>query len=111
MAANYTYGYTVSIQGNDYEPDYGWSDEHYHLKDVPFDSYEEACEFLRSITPEQALDWERQTECNGLDIIILVDFILPDGTHDYSHGFTMIGECEWIGDKCNCIDVWEPVKD
>jgi len=110
MAANYTYDYMVVIQGNDYDFEYDcWEDEHYHLKDVLCDSYEEACEFLRSITPEQALEWERQTECNGLDIIIIADTVLPDGTDELD--FIVVGECEWIGDKCNCIDVWEPVKD
>lgn len=102
---NYTYDYTVTIQGNDYDPDYGWADEHYHLKDVPCDSYEEACEFLRSITPEQALEWEHQTMCNALDIVIFADPVLPCGTYELD--FQIVGECEWIGDKRNCIDVWE----
>lgn len=110
MAANYTYDYMVAIQGNDYDFEYDcWEDEHYHLKDVLCDSYEEACEFLRSITPEQALEWERQTKCNGLDITIFADPVLPDGTYELA--FTVVGECEWIGDKCNRIEVWEPVKD
>lgn len=110
MAANYTYDYTVAIQGNDYDfEDDSWYGEHYHLKDVPCDSYEEACEYLRSITPEQALEWERQTKCNGLDITIFADPVLPDGTYELD--FSIVGECEWIGDKCNCIDVWGPVKD
>lgn len=109
MAANYTYDYTVAIHGNDYDPEYGWSDEHYHLKDVACDSYEEACEFLRNITQEQAIEWERQTKCNALDILIFADPVLPDGTYEID--FKIVGECEWIGDKCNCIDVWGPVTD
>jgi hypothetical protein len=102
MAADYTYDYTVVIQGNDYDPDYGWADEHYHLKDESFDTYEEACEFVRGITPEQALEWERETECNGLDIVIFADPLI-DWMYELS--FEALGFCEWIGDKLNLMDL------
>lgn len=97
------YEYTVVIQGNDFIPDYGWADEHYHLDDALFDTLEEAREFVRSITPEQALEWERMTDCNGLDVVIFADPVLPDGT--YELGFEIVGECEWIGDKLNLLDL------
>ena len=97
-----TYEYNVMISGNDYIPDYGWADEHYHLKDECFDTYEEACEFVRGITKEQALEWERETGCNGLDIVIFADPLI-DWMYELS--FETLGFCEWIGDKLNLLDL------
>lgn len=97
-----TYDYTVAIQGNDFIPDYGWADERYPLKEESFGTYEEACEFVRSITPEQALEWERETDCNGLDIVIFADPVI-DWMYELS--FKELGCCEWIGDKCNLLDL------
>lgn len=102
------YEFTVQINGNDYDPDYGWADEHYTLKEETFDTYEEACEFLRGITPEQALEWERETDCNGLDVVIWKDELVGSSIVGWNYGDSaIVGESEWIGDKCNVIDVWE----
>lgn len=97
------YTYSVMISGNDYDPDYGWADEHYVLKTEGFDTYREACEFVRSITAEQALEWERQTECNGLDIVIFAD---PAADWVYELASKELGYAEWIGDKLNATDIW-----
>ena len=57
---------------------------------------------MRSITAEQALEWERQTECNGLDIVIFAD---PTADWVYELAFRELGFAEWIGDKLNATDI------
>lgn len=95
------YDYTVVVQGNDWDEDNGWHDEHYHVCDIPMDGEKEAIEYLHSITKEQALEWERQSKCNGLDIVVFADEINEYGVPTYE--VSIVAECEWIGDKLNGI--------
>ena len=96
------YEYDVVIQGNDWDADYGWHDEHYLIEQECFDNIEEAQEFVRGITVEQALAWEDESNCNGLDVIIIA-YPIPDG--GYECDWMIVGECEWIGDKLNLLDL------
>ena len=91
--------YTVAIMGQDYDPEYGWADEHYHVEDVPCDSYEDAVAFCDAITTEQVLKWERETDCNGLDVVIFADEVLDNGTCGFE--FRIVDEYEWIGSNRN----------
>ena len=100
-----TYDFTVAIQGQDYDPVYGWGGEHYHLEDVPCDSYEDAVAYCDAITTDQVLEWERRSRCNGLDVVIFADPVMDDGT--YELGFHVVGEYEWIGADRNLRDVWK----
>lgn len=96
-----TYEYTVSVSGNDWDEECGWHDEHYHVCDIPMGSIEEAILYLLYITKEQALEWERESECNGLDVLVFADEVDENGTP--THGFNIVAECEWIGDGRNGV--------
>lgn len=99
-----SYDYTVIVRGNDWSEEYGWADEHYHVCDIPMGSIEEAILYLLYITKEQALEWERESECNGLDVLVLADEVNEDGAS--THGFNIaniVAECEWIGDGRNGV--------
>lgn len=102
------YDYTVSINGQDYDPEYGWADEHWHLEEVPCDSFEDAVAYCDSITSKQVFEWERRSRCNGLDVIIYEDEVFDDGT--YTMEFRIVGEYEWIGATRNLRDVNYPSK-
>lgn len=93
--------YTVVVQGNDWSAEEGWAAEHYHVCDIPMDSEEEAILFLLGITKEQALEWERESECNGLDVCVFADEVDENGVHAY--GFNIVASCEWIGDGRNGV--------
>ena len=94
-----TYDYTVQINGCDFDfEDKCWCDEHYTLKEIVFDTLEQAQEFVRSITAEQALEWERETNCNGLDVLIFKDEVLEGGNYD---DFEIVGEREFVGGEEN----------
>lgn len=93
------YKYTVSIMGQDYDPEYGWADEARHIMEVPCDSYEDAIAFCDAITTEQVLEWERESDCNGLDAVIYSYEFDDNGVYTYS--FIAIGEYEWIGPNRN----------
>ena len=95
------YDYTIEVRGNDWSAEEGWSDEHYHVCDIPMDSPEEAILHLLAITKEQALEWERESGCNGLDIVVFADEVNEDGVHTYE--FNIVAECEWIGDGRNGV--------
>ena len=101
--------YTVVIQGQDYE-DGQWGDEHYHVEDVGCGSLGEAISFVESVTPEQALEWERRSGCNGLDICVFADEVEEDGT--YSLEFEVVTESNWVGDRMVGLSLlpWSPVK-
>ena len=94
-----TYDYTVQINGCDFDFESKcWYDEHYTLKEVVFDTLEEAQEFVRNITARQALEWERKSKCNGLDVLIYEDEVLEGGNYD---DFRIIGEREFVGEQEN----------
>ena len=94
-----TYDYTVQINGCDFDFESEcWYDEHYTLKEVVFDTLEEAQEFVRNITARQALEWERKSKCNGLDVLIYEDEVLEGGNYD---DFRIIGEREFVGEQEN----------
>lgn len=95
-----TYDYTIAVHGNDFI-DGEWADEHYHVCDIPVDSKEKAIRYLRGITKEQALEWERESECNALDIIVFADEVDEYGF--YTLMFNIVATCEWIGDGLNGI--------
>ena len=99
-----TYVYTVEVMGCDFI-DSEWSDEHEFVCDIHFDTEKEAVDFLFGITKEQALEWERRSRCNGLDVVIFADPVMDDGT--YELGFHVVGEYEWIGADRNLRDVWK----
>jgi hypothetical protein len=94
------YGYCAVIQGNDWSEDDGWAEEHAFVQDVPLADERLAIQFLRGITPEQALRWERESGCNALDIIVVRDEV-SHGMPTY--GFEVVATCEWIGSKLNGI--------
>lgn len=95
-----TYVYTVEVMGCDFI-DGEWSDEHEFVCDIQFDTEKEAVDFLFGITKEQALEWEQESRCNALDIIVLEDPVMPDVTQVYE--INIVATCEWIGDGLNGI--------
>ena len=94
-----TYDYTVQINGCDFEfesncwCDY-WYDKPRVLKEVTFDTFEQAQEFVSSITAKQAREWEREVKRNGLRVIIFKDEVLDGGNYD---DFEIVGEREFVG--------------
>lgn len=96
------YDYTVQINGCDFDFDEEcWYDEHYTVKEVVFDTLEEAQEFVRGITAKQALEWERETKCNGLDVVIWKDELNGNQLGWHYGDSIVVGEREFIGDKEN----------
>lgn len=94
-----SYDYTVQINGCDFDFDEKcWFDEHHTVTEFVFDTLEEAQKFVRSITAEQALEWERQSDCNGLDVLIYKDEVLEGGNYD---DFEIVGEREFVGGNEN----------
>lgn len=91
--------YEVEVSGNDYDPEYGWSDEHYWVMVAKYDSYEDAVALCESITVEQAFEWELETGCNGLDVVVFEYEVTNDGTR--MAGFPVVAEYEWIGPNRN----------
>lgn len=91
-----TYDYTVQINGCDFvfEDNCWWYDSQCILKEVIFDTFEQAHEFVSNITAKQAREWERQTKCNGLRVIIFRDTVLEGGNYD---DFEIVGEREFVG--------------
>lgn len=86
--------YTVVIQGQDYVEGV-WGDEHHHVDDIACDSLGEAIARLESVTPGQALEWERLAGCNGLDICVFADEVLDGGS--YGMEFAIVAESQWVG--------------
>lgn len=64
------------------------------FKELVFDTFEQAQEFVRSITAKQAREWERETKCNGLRVLIFKDEVLEGGNYD---DFEIVGEREFVG--------------
>ena len=95
--------YTVQIAGSNFDFEYKeWDDELYTVEEHEFDTLEEAQEYVREITTEQVVEWEKQADCNGLDVVIWEDEwvqVSEVGWHD--NGFSVVGEKEWVGDKVN----------
>lgn len=91
-----TYDYTVQISGCDFvfEDNGYWYDSQRTLKEVIFDTFEQAQEFVSNITAKQAREWERETKCNGLRVIIFKDAVLEGGNYD---DFEIVGEREFVG--------------
>lgn len=97
MAKNYVY--TVSISGQDWDSEYGWEGDTFLVGEEPeFGTYEEACEYVHSITTEQVAEWEKQTRCNGVSLLIYRDEF-KNGMAELE--FKVVGCAEWIGTDCN----------
>lgn len=97
------YEYTVQINGCDFDfEDMCWCDEHYTVKEAVFDTLDEAKDFVNSITPEQVIEYERQTECNGLDVVIWKDELVGIDNVGWHYGdSTVVGEKEFVGHQVN----------
>lgn len=94
------YDYCVTVTGDNFI-DGEWAYEHELVCDIPMDSESEAVEYLLSITKEQALEWERESGRNGLDIVVYADEVDESGV--YTFEFHVAATCEWIGDKLNGV--------
>ena len=106
-----TFDYAVTIMGCDASFDDGeltWGDEHELVHERHFDSQEEAIEYLRSISRDQVIVWEKESRCNSLDAIIQRDEF-EDGEFVR---FVMTGEAEWVGAELNGIwdENWNRVE-
>lgn len=103
-----TYGYSIAIMGCDafYDEtcgDFYWADEHEFVTEYEFDSQEDAISFLRGITEEQVIAWEKESKCNSLEATIICERYDDDQFID----FTMSGAAEWVGNQLNGIwDGW-----
>lgn len=95
------YDYTIEVRGNDWSAEEGWAPEHYHICEIPMDGMNEAILYLLNITKEQALEWERKSRCNGVDILVFADEVDENGV--YTLEFNVVAECEWIGDGRNGV--------
>jgi len=95
-----SYDYDVTIMGHDYE-DGEWASDQVPIRvgfgeDLGYaaSSYDDAVAFVLGITEEQALEWERMSGCNGLDIVIYKEEHV-DG--QYTGNFDVVGQYSWIG--------------
>lgn len=94
------YEYSVHVMGDCYING-NWAYDFFHLCDIPMGSESEAVEYLLGITKEQALEWERNSESNGLYIVAYADEINPfTGCCGDSY---YVATCEWIDDKLNGV--------
>ena len=95
----YICDFVVCVYAEDWDEEEGWTGNNELVKEFTFDTYGKACEFVRNITPEKAVEWE--DEWNGLDILIYKE-CYEDSIYGLRHcDSTMLGESEWIGDKKN----------
>ena len=90
--------YTVCVYAEGWSEEEGWTGERELMLDRTFDTYDEACRFVRNVTPEQAVEWEGPYE--GLDILIYQE-TYKDGVPEPVYNDCPLGESEWIGDKKN----------
>lgn len=101
----YEYEYHVEIAGCDWIEDAldgsgYWDDEHETVETVVFDTLAEANAFVRSITTEQVVAWEKESRCNALDVVIYQERVI-DNVYDLA--WIIMGEAEWIGSNINSI--------
>ena len=102
--------YTVVVQGKNYAGG-EWAEGTEHIKDVAADTLGEAVGFLESVTPEMALEWERSSGCNGLDVSVFADEV--DDNNVYTMEFVVVAESFWVGDKMVELSLmpWSPIKE
>ncbi len=97
------YDYTVQINGCDLieeGDEFFWSDWHLTIGERIFDSEEQAREFIKSVTPQMLVDWEKQSKCNSIEIIVYKDEVLEGGNYD---DFSIVGSAEWAGTTLNGV--------
>lgn len=100
--------YSVEINGCDYLEDQltgecYWSDWHEVVETKSFATKGEARRFVRSITTEQIIAYEKEacTNALGIDVLELID------THGRFECWTLIGCVDWVGNN----KVYENLED
>ena len=103
--------YEVDIRGCDaiFNPDgtIDWDEGAGYdvLAHFPFDTKDEAIEFVKGIRPEQLREWEEQSGWNSIEAVVFAEEVV--GPDDRSCGgyndFFMVASGEWVGDKLNGI--------
>ena len=89
--------YEVEIHGNDYDfVEDCWSEDRDTISQNCYDTYEEAANAVRNLTPMSALTLERRSGYNGLDIMIVERTFKGN-----DESWFIVGEAEWIGASCN----------
>ena len=83
--------FVVDVRGDDYdfENDCWVGDEMDRLDTLRFDTFEEAKDWCNSLTPMQAMKYEKESGYNGLSIEVYEDFDNGD--------YAMVGSYDWIG--------------
>ena len=100
--------YWVTITGDNYDSEYDeWEGTSGYFTERCFDTYEEAKAFVRSMTPEQALEHEEKAGTNGLCLAIYSEKVI-NGHYD---DFVGMGNADWIGDRYNGDDFWDYKED
>ena len=90
--------YQVEISGCDMfeDPDTGeryWGDEHYPVKTLYFDTYDDAKEFALGITTEQVIKYEKHERCNSLDACIYEQVARYGSWGEWN----LVGHISWVG--------------